>query len=340
MAQTVDVFLAFIAGLLSFLSPCVFPLFPSYLAMLTGNTVRDLQKATTHTGIRSSEKGSEDREEPNNLTGIRRHLFARSLAFSAGFTVVFLLLGIVFSGTSAFWGSHQVLLNRIGGIVIIFLGIDTWFGFISFLKREWRIHPTNRPQGMGGAFLFGAAFGAGWSPCIGPILASILLMASRKEVVQAAFLLLSYSLGLASPFILLSLFLGQLSSFIGFLKKHMATIQKISGALLIGIGLFMFLGDLRSLSAQMVRLAYTLQGLSKTQGGVFRWLFTLLYFALALFFLWRTIKSIKQSPPFFHPRNLLRLVWTVLFFTLAILEGGGWFSSLQVFSSWLLFEGM
>lgn len=340
MAQTVDVFLAFIAGLLSFLSPCVFPLFPSYLAMLTGNTVRDLQKATTHTGIRSSEKASEGPEEPNNLTGIRKHLFSRALAFSAGFTVVFLLLGIVFSGTSTFWGSHQVLLNRIGGIVIIFLGIDTWFGFISLLKREWRIHPTNRPQGLGGAFLFGAAFGAGWSPCIGPILASILLMASRKEVVQAAFLLLSYSLGLASPFILLSLFLGKLSTFMNFLKKHMGVIQKVSGTLLIGIGLFMFLGDLRSLSAQMVRLAYTLQGLSETYGGILRWLFTLLYFALALFFLWRAITSLKQSPPFFRPRNLLRLVWTVLFFILAILEGGGWVSSLQAIASWLLFEGI
>lgn len=323
MSLIFEFFTAAAAGLLSFLSPCVFPLIPSYLAMLSGTTVKTLQESTS--------QGTTQFDE--NRRQIRRTALLRSIAFSLGFTVVFVLLGLVFSQASAMIGGSGRTWAIIGGIVIIILGLDTIFDFISFLRMEKRIQIRQRPQGYASSFLFGAAFGAGWSPCVGPMLASILFMAGTGSIVKAGLLLSTYSLGLAVPFILLSLFFGSLQGLIQKLKEKMGAVKLSSGLILIIIGLYMILGDLRQLSAFFTRLGYTLQGASEAMSLAFHIGLSILYILIAalIFFTGNRART---------TRNPVRLILVILFLLLALLEGFGIISSIQLVARWMVFQGI
>ena len=188
IGQIPSLALSFSAGLLSFLSPCVLPLIPVYLSFISGESVISGRTADT----------------------AKFRLFTRTLLFVAGFTLVFVVLAIVFGGGMRFIGSNaSLIIMRIAGVAVILMALNLIFNITPFLAREFRLDVSGRLEKAGWirAPLFGMAFAAGWTPCIGPILSTILLYAGRSgNAAHAAVLLMAYSLGLGVPFILSGLF--------------------------------------------------------------------------------------------------------------------------------------
>lgn len=222
---------SFIAGLLSFLSPCVFPLIPSYITYITGLSFADLQ-AEHH-----SHK-------------VRRQIIFHSLLFIAGFTCVFVLLGASATFLGGFLQEHMNLLRRIGGVLIILFGVHlTGLLPIRFLLGEKRVTIHSKPAGYVGSFLIGVAFSAGWTPCIGPILASILAVAAIETTVyRGIMLLLAYSMGLAIPFFLAALAMHQFLVVFNRFKKYIRLFEIFTGVCLIIVGVMVYGNYLARLS--------------------------------------------------------------------------------------------
>jgi cytochrome c-type biogenesis protein len=214
---------AFIAGLLSFLSPCVLPLIPSYITYITGLSFNDLQA-----------------EHPSHQ--VRRQTVIHSLLFIAGFTFVFILLGASATYVGGFLQQHMTSIRRVGGILIILFGIHlTGIIPIHFLLGEKRFNINRKPAGYAGSFLVGVAFSAGWTPCIGPILASILMVAATEETVaHGIILLLAYSMGLAIPFFLAALAMHQFLVVFNRFKKYIRIFEIVTGVFLIIVGVMVF----------------------------------------------------------------------------------------------------
>ncbi|QQO08031.1 cytochrome c biogenesis CcdA family protein [Breznakiella homolactica] len=326
MAPVFEFISAFAAGLLSFLSPCVLPLVPSYLAMLAGSSVSEL---------RSRAGGDSAGGESG-----RNAALGRSIAFTLGFTAVFIIFGLVFSQARAMVSGHSRIWNTIAGAVIVILGFNILFDFLSFLNREHRFRGAGRPATMVSAFLFGAAFGAGWSPCVGPILASILFLAGTGSLLKAAALLLLYSLGLALPFILAGLFFGRMERILGAVKRHMKAVRVISGLLLISIGLYMILGDLRGLSGTLARAGYSLAAAAERQPLAFRIGFAVLYGAAAAAFCAGFIRKRRKNPGGPPARGGWLAAAMVVFILLAAGEAAGIVTTPRLLSSWLTFQGI
>jgi cytochrome c-type biogenesis protein len=208
---------AFLAGVLSFLSPCVLPLVPGYVSLISGSSVESLQAQ-------------------------ERRLFSRvmtsSLMFVLGFSIVFILLGAVATGVGQLTRQYYPLLTRVAGAVIIVFGLHlTGILKIKALYADKRMHQVKGDSTPWGAFVVGFAFAFGWTPCIGPILATILaLAASQDTVIKGTFLLAVYSLGLAVPFLLTSLGIDRFLSFYSRFRRHLHTVEVASGVLLIVIG--------------------------------------------------------------------------------------------------------
>ena len=212
---------AFLAGVVSFLSPCVLPLVPGYVSVISGASVEELKGAGRDEGL------------------LRRVLF-HSLLFIAGFSIVFISLGASATWLGGALRSHLPLLLQIGGVVVILFGLHmTGILKIGLLYRDARIrtNPANRSVSAFGSLLMGLAFAFGWTPCIGPILAAILALASTKQsIAQGVLLLAVYSLGLAVPFLLTSLGLTQFMNFYRGFRKHLHTVEVLSGVVLIVVG--------------------------------------------------------------------------------------------------------
>ncbi len=227
---------AFVAGLLSFLSPCVFPLIPSYVTYITGLSFGDLQA-----------------EHPSHK--VRQQTVAHSLLFIAGFTTVFVLLGASATYIGTFLQEHMGLLRKVGGVLIIIFGIHVSGLFdIGILLGEKRLTIHRKPAGYVGSLVVGVAFAAGWTPCIGPILASILMVAATEETVyRGVALLLAYSMGLAIPFFLASLALHQFLVFFNRFKKYIRIFEIITGVFLIVVGVLVFGNYLSLLSRYVTR---------------------------------------------------------------------------------------
>jgi len=220
------VLLTFAAGLLSFFSPCVLPLIPSYLSVLAG-------------GMEASGKK-------------RFSLLITTFFFILGFSLIFIVLSVIISSTFLFMGGISKYIQIAAGIIVIILGLNFIFDFIGFLNYEKRFRITNKPRGLIGAFIAGAAFGAGWTPCIGPILTSVLLLAGQSGETGAAILYLAvYSLGLGLPFLLAALFLDRFLVTAKWFRNKMNLIKKISGALLILIGLLICTGQFSALNTAL-----------------------------------------------------------------------------------------
>ncbi len=211
---SLGVAISFTAGLLSFLSPCVLPLIPSYVTFVTGLGLEDVQRA-------------------------RRTALVHSLLFVAGFTAIFLALGATATAFGRLLGYHRVWIGRVGGVLVILLGLYL-LGVVNVraLATERRFHLANKPLGYLGTLLVGMAFAAGWTPCIGPILAAILAVAgSETSVARGALLLAAYSIGLGVPFVLAAF---AMRPFIGLLKRmrsRFALVEKTMGALLVLTGI-------------------------------------------------------------------------------------------------------
>ena len=214
---------AFVAGLLSFLSPCVLPLIPSYITYITGLSFADLQA-----------------EHPTQK--VRMQTIIHSLIFIAGFTTVFVLLGASATYIGGFLQEHMGLLRKAGGVLIIIFGIHVTGIFdIGVLLGEKRLSIQRKPAGYVGSFIVGVAFAAGWTPCIGPILASILMVAATEEtVLHGIFLLLIYSIGLGLPFFIASLAMHQFLVFFNRFKKYIRIFEIITGFFLIIVGVLIF----------------------------------------------------------------------------------------------------
>lgn len=211
---------AFLAGLLSFLSPCVLPLVPSYLSYVTGMSgVAELRS--------------------------RRHLaLLHATLFVVGFSLIFIALGATATAFGRLLNAYQHWLERVGGALIVVFGLYTVGALkIGLLSREARIQLGDKPLGYLGSVLAGMAFGAGWTPCIGPILGSILLYtSSQADFGRGLSLLLAYSLGLAIPFLVAA---GALEAFLGWFqrfRKYIQWVERIAGALLVVVGVMMLFG--------------------------------------------------------------------------------------------------
>lgn len=319
--NTPGLFSAALAGLLSFLSPCVLPLIPAYLSFISGSSVSALSKGEG-----------------------KAKLFARSLAFSAGFTLAFTILGVVFSGSAMFVGGNKAsqYIGVIGGIVVIILGTNMLLDFLGFLNADSRIIAKlsgTKTKGLTGSFLLGLAFAAGWSPCIGPILASILLMASREgSIGNAAFLLLSYSLGFALPFLASGLFFEKLKPLLAFLTKKGKAVRTISGIVLILFGLAMALGSLGSLSAWAARLGYMLEDFTLSSPGKAALLGAGFWLLIAVLIVLPVLQNAADKISPGKKRHLVLAALAPL--VLAGLELLGYFSTLSLIARWLSFSGI
>lgn len=217
---------AMLAGLVSFLSPCVLPLVPGYLGFLGG--------AVTPRGSSTTGSGS-------TQTATRSRLVLGVLLFILGFTVVFILYTVLGGTAGVFllqWGD---LITRILGVVIIGMGL-VFLGLFGFAQKELRFHVDSK-AGMVGAPLLGVALGIGWAPCMGPTLAAILALSfNAGDPVRAGFLGLAYSLGLGIPFLLVALGFGWATRAIGFLRRHIRVVNILGGVLLILLGVLMVTG--------------------------------------------------------------------------------------------------
>jgi cytochrome c-type biogenesis protein len=216
----VSLIAAFLAGVVSFVSPCVLPLVPSYITFITGVSFDEL------TARQQSAR-------------VRRLTIVHSLAFIAGFSIVFISLGATATATGQFLRDHQDTLRRVGGVLIVLFGVYlTGILPIPALSRERKFQITEKPLGVLGSVLVGITFAAGWTPCIGPILASILLYASTAKTVGTGILLLSvYSLGLGVPFFLASLGMNSFLAASSRLRRSLRTIEIVSGVILIAFGI-------------------------------------------------------------------------------------------------------
>lgn len=224
--------LAFLAGVLSFLSPCVLPLVPSYVSFITGVS---FDKLTSH----------EDRQR------VRRLTIKNSLAFIGGFSFVFILLGASSSFIGQLLFDYQDWLRVGGGILVIIFGLFiAGIVKLDFLMRERKFHVHGKPLGYIGSFLIGITFAAGWTPCIGPILGSILLYASTKgSVTYGLQLLMVYSLGLAVPFFVSSLAINTFLSYTKVFYRFMKPIMWLNGIVLIVFGILLLTNQVRALTA-------------------------------------------------------------------------------------------
>ncbi|MFQ6616583.1 MAG: cytochrome c biogenesis CcdA family protein [Fidelibacterota bacterium] len=222
----VDIWVAFGAGFLSFVSPCVLPLFPSYLGYITGMSIEEL----------APEKA---RQEVRWLPALHAALFI------LGFSVVFISMGAAATTAGKFLVRNRDILERIGGAIIILMGLFI-LGAVRpfFMNREW--HPGVGKKGQPGflmSFLVGIGFGSGWSPCIGPLLGTILVMAADGETVGSGVRLLSfYSLGLAVPFLAGALGLGWALDFFRRMTRFLKPVRIVSGLLVTVVGVLVFLG--------------------------------------------------------------------------------------------------
>ncbi len=215
-SASIGLALAFSAGLLSFLSPCVLPLIPSYLTFVTGVGFEELGTA-------------------------RRAALVHALLFVLGFTLIFVALGASATVLGRLLGAYRIWITRAGGAIVIVFGLYLLgVARIGALDRDRRVHLANKPVGYLGSVLVGVAFGAGWTPCLGPILSAILTYtALQGDLARGLPLLLAYSLGLAVPFLIAAVAVERFLETVTRLRPYLSRVSQISGALLVVVGLLM-----------------------------------------------------------------------------------------------------
>jgi cytochrome c-type biogenesis protein len=230
MTHDVSIPAALIAGLVSFLSPCVLPLVPPYLVYLTGATIEHVANAEA-------------------VSSSRRAVMVSAVMFVLGFSTVFVALGASASLVGSFIHAWSAELSIVAGVVIIVMGLH-FLGLtrIDLLMREGRL-PIPKPVGLWGAYVMGLAFAFGWTPCIGPILAAILsIAASESTVEKGAGLLAVYSAGLGIPFLIAAFMVEQFSSLFARMKRHLATVERAMGVLMVITGIGFLTGSVSAIS--------------------------------------------------------------------------------------------
>lgn len=223
--------LAFLAGLVSFLSPCVLPVVPSYLAFVSGLTFGELTE--------------------RSVPEVRRSAVLHSVLFVLGFSAVFMTMGLVATALGSAIAASLPWLNRVGGALMIIFGLFlTGVVRLPALARDMRVELSSRPAGAVGSFAVGLAFGAGWTPCIGPILGSILLYASLETtMVEGTALLATYALGLGVPFVAASVAVNWFLAGSAWARRWIVPLQRVAGGVLVAIGVLMVTGQFASMTA-------------------------------------------------------------------------------------------
>jgi cytochrome c-type biogenesis protein len=264
MDSKIPVLTAFAAGILSFASPCVLPLLSSYLFFISGL---------------NAEESFEDPEKTRLFSRYTLKIIVSALFFITGFSVVFVALSVLVYGFVFFLSGLSRVLNIIAGSVVIILGFNILFNFIPFLKYDDSgdrcagctpehsalaagegsvLHPKSRPAGFLGPFIFGLAFGAGWMPCVGVFLGTVLLMAGQSETIGlSVFYLAVYSAGLGLPFLLTALFWGAVLRGLHKFARFMPVLKTVSGIFLILVGLAMASGRIALLNAFFSRFSWS-----------------------------------------------------------------------------------
>lgn len=320
MSEAPSMLLALAAGLLSFASPCVLPLVPSYLSYVGGVSIGELREGSTK----------------------RLPMLVRTALFVFGFGLVFVVLGILFSGSGLLFAGVTPLINLVAGGIVILLGLNILFDFWGFLQVERRFHTAERPRGYLGSMLVGMAFGAGWTPCIGPILAGILFLAGQSSGIgQGALLLSAYSLGLGLPFLAAAFFFPQVGAALQRIKRHLPRIKVASGLFLIGIGLLIALGRFQQLNAVLMTWG---SGLSRWQSLnpaaarlTMSLLFALTTLLLLLPWLVQRLRSRDKAVSVPHPAVLTT---ALLFAVLALLQALAVVDLVPLVAAWLTYQGV
>lgn len=234
--DNITVSFAFAAGIMSFFSPCIFPLLPAYLASLTGSYIKDNKVDATMTSV-----------------------IARSICFIAGFSLVFMIMGASASLIGKLFSQNKILVEKVSGIIIIIFGLQMAGVLnIGFLMREKQWITGKSPaNGVLRSFILGMAFGSGWTPCVGFALSAILLLAgSAATIINGVFLLLIYSVGLGLPFLIVSLIISHSITVIGNINRLLGILSAVNGGILIVLGILLFTGQLQVLSAWLASFAY------------------------------------------------------------------------------------
>ncbi len=235
MSENIGIIAAFTAGLLSFLSPCVLPIIPGYLSYLTGLTIAELSDQERSLG----------------------EVLLPALMFVAGFSTVFVIFGATASVIGQVLLDYRDIVEKVAGVALVAFGV-LMLGVIKvpWLYGEARVDLARaRKFGVGAGFVMGMAFAAGWTPCVGPILGSILALASATgSVAQGALLLLAYSLGLGLPFIAVALLFGRVRPVLQWISRHALVLNRVAGAVLVILGLLVFFGRLGTLSTWLTQV--------------------------------------------------------------------------------------
>lgn len=226
--ESVNIFLAFGAGFISFVSPCVLPLFPAFVSYITGMSISELQN-----------------EKKFNYKSLLHTLF-----FLLGFATIFILIGFSSSFISGFLFKYGELIRQLSAILIIFFGLVI-VGVLNFefLMRDRSITFKNRPTGFIGSFIIGVGFSLGWTPCTGPILGSVLGLAATQPNLYLV-MMITYVLGFSIPFLILSFFIGKMN----WIRKHSMKIVKIGGYLMIAVGIMLFFDWMTALTGYLADL--------------------------------------------------------------------------------------
>ena len=219
---------ALIAGLLSFVSPCVLPLIPAYISFLGGASLAQLT------------------EEDGIDAATQKRVFYAAIAFVLGFSTVFIALGATATAISALIAQNSLLLGQIAGVIIVIFGLHYMGVFrIGFLNFEKRFHLENKPAGLAGSYILGLAFAFGWTPCVGPILASVLMVAASGDSIGYGISLLAvYAAGLGIPFLVAAFAVKPFMKFLSRFKSQMRKVELSIGGLLIVTGIAIFTGEL------------------------------------------------------------------------------------------------
>jgi len=299
--------LTFFAGLVSFASPCVLPLVPSYLGFLAAET--------------------------GKFRG-----FIRTLGFVLGFVIVFALLGLFFTQGSQMIGSQNRWIQYASGGIVILFALNLWFNFLPFLNYELKAHFTRRPAGFLEAVVVGMAFGAGWTPCIGPILSTILFYAAVSgNTINGLGYLVFYGLGLGVPFLLLSLGLDTFRPALNWMKARARQVQIGSGILLMAFGLLIITGQTLVFSSWLPSAGYRLErwnasnpSLGQTIGILFPTLLLVLPGIILLFARYQKLRKLSV------PGAIMLILYLVILWG----DLSGQWDVLKVAAAWMQFQGI
>jgi cytochrome c-type biogenesis protein len=352
--SNVSILTAFIAGILSFLSPCVLPLLSSYLVFISGST----GSAGTGNSAGGGLAVVDVRQHKKRRSYVSRQqvkIIIYTLFFILGFTLVFSMLGIVLYSAFFFLSGFYKILNIAAGLIVVVLGVNIIHNFIPFFKYDDSgercetcapensvlakggtsiLRPENRPKGFLGPLLVGMAFGAGWTPCVGALLGSVLLMASQSETMARSVVCLAvYSAGLGVPFLVTSFFWGRILEFGGRYSRFLPVIKWISGLFLIAIGVLMALGKFITLNIMLQKGGFALAQWTQTGSPAVRLLPAAFFFLIALLPAAIRLLKTRKVP------GVWGFAYMAVFIGLGSANAAGSLNSAAILASWFSYTG-